>query len=309
MITIFATPKAFKGQFSVIQENAIASWTKLKPKCQIIFLGDEEGVAKISKKYKTLHIPKVALSKWGTPILPDLFEKAYEKAKFPILAYINSDIILTDDFIEAVKRVDFPEFFITGSRIDIEIKEKLNFESMWQIKLKDKAAREGRFIARQGATDYFIFTPKVDFKLPRLIVGRTFWDAYIIYKAKLLKLPIIDATEAIGAIHQTHDYSHAGGWKKVWNGPESEINKKLIGNRRKCFNLWDIDYILTDKGLKHPKMTFSRLMRKIEITPVLMPATTPLLYPLNFFIRACRFVRDQWRLLKSGQLLSDARNE
>lgn len=297
MITIFATPKAFKGQFSVIQENAIASWTKLKPKSQIILLGNDEGVGKIAKKYGALHIPNVVLSKWGTPILPDLFEKAYEKAKFPVLAYVNSDIILTNDFIEAVKLVNLPEFFIIGSRIDIEIRERLNFGSKWHAKLKDKVVQEGKFIARHGATDYFIFTPKIDFQMPKLIVGRTFWDAYIIYKAKLLKLPLIDATEAIGAIHQTHDYSHAGGWKKVWNGPESDINKKLIGDRRKCFNLWDVDYILTDKGLERPRMTFSRLIRKIETIPILIPTTAPLLYPLNLLIRTYRFVRDRWKSL------------
>ncbi len=31
-VTIFATPKAFRGHFSVIQRNAIESWTRLSPK-------------------------------------------------------------------------------------------------------------------------------------------------------------------------------------------------------------------------------------------------------------------------------------
>ncbi|EKE03078.1 MAG: Glycosyl transferase, partial [uncultured bacterium] len=228
MVTIFATPKAFKGPFAIIQENAIASWAKLKPKCQIILLGNDYGTEKIAKKYGALHIPNVEVTKLGTPLLPDIFKKAYEKAEYPIMAYVNCDMILMSDFIKAIKLINLPIFFLTGSRRDLAVESKLEFKNNWQRKLKSEFIKSEKF-KRYGATDYFIFTPKIDFQMPNLIVGRTWWDAWLIYRAKYFKMPIIDATEVIWAIHQEHDYSHAGGWKKVWTGPESKINIKLIG--------------------------------------------------------------------------------
>jgi len=40
-LTIFATPKAFRGHFDVIQRNAISSWTKLG--VDVILMGDDAG--------------------------------------------------------------------------------------------------------------------------------------------------------------------------------------------------------------------------------------------------------------------------
>ena len=43
MLTLFTVPQPFRGEFSVIQRNAIRSWAKLDPACELILLGDEEG--------------------------------------------------------------------------------------------------------------------------------------------------------------------------------------------------------------------------------------------------------------------------
>jgi hypothetical protein len=47
-MTIFAIPKPFIGQIGVIQKNAIASWTKLSPRPEIILFGDEIGTGAIA---------------------------------------------------------------------------------------------------------------------------------------------------------------------------------------------------------------------------------------------------------------------
>lgn len=294
MLTIFTTPKAFKGHFAVIQENAIASWCKLRPKCQIILVGNDFGTAKIAKKYRLTNIKKVARNKFGTPLLPDIFEKAYENTKFEKLAYVNCDIILTSDFIEAVRKVELPTFFLTGSRWEFELKTKLEFQANWQNKLKTMVLKKGNQESR-GPTDYFVFTPKISFQIPDLAIGRTYWDAWLIFRAKQLEIPVIDATQVIWAVHQSHDYSHAGGWTNVWLGPESQENKKLIGDRRKYFNCRDADYVLTKEGLKKPRISFARIIRKVETAPVLMPKISPIVYPLNFLIRVARFARDRVR--------------
>ncbi|OGD87153.1 hypothetical protein A2870_03305 [Candidatus Curtissbacteria bacterium RIFCSPHIGHO2_01_FULL_41_11] len=297
MLTIFTSPKDFRGHFAVIQENAIASWCKVRPKCQIILLGKGYKVAQIAKKYHALHVPDIAINEFGTPLLPDVFKKAYEMAKFKKLAYVNCDIILTDDFTKAIKQIKLPRFFITGRRWNLNVRSKLEFKNGWQDKLKSRLLKEGR-LDRYGANDYFVFTPKIDFEMPDFALGRTAWDNWLVYQARYLKIPVIDATDVIWAIHQKHDYSHAGGYQQVWHGPESQRNRELVGDRRKLFNVKNADYILTKNGITRPKVTFDRVVRKIEVAPVLVPKVTPFIYPLTFSIKLFKFVRDKTKLFR-----------
>ena len=61
MLTLFAIPKAFRGEFNQIQRNAITSWTLLEPKPEIILLGDDEGTAEVAKEFGVRHVSGVDL--------------------------------------------------------------------------------------------------------------------------------------------------------------------------------------------------------------------------------------------------------
>ena len=60
MLTIFATPKPFRGHIAVIQRNAIRSWTLLRPACEIILMGNDEGTAEIAAEFGVRHVPEIA---------------------------------------------------------------------------------------------------------------------------------------------------------------------------------------------------------------------------------------------------------
>ena len=128
MLTIFTTCKPFRGHFTVIQENAIASWTKLKPKPEIILIGDDFGTDEIAKKYHSKHIRDVKKNSKGTPILSDIFDKARRVSKNKTLCYVNADIVLPPDFSRIVTRVPFRKFLITGQRWNLTIGKKLDFK-------------------------------------------------------------------------------------------------------------------------------------------------------------------------------------
>lgn len=51
MLTLFSPPKSFRGHFAIIQINAIRSWLRLKPACEIILLGNEEGVEETASQF------------------------------------------------------------------------------------------------------------------------------------------------------------------------------------------------------------------------------------------------------------------
>ena len=94
MITIFSTPKDFINQYQIIQNNAFESWRALSPEIQIIILGNSIGSKNAAKSISADYIPNVLCSYEGTPLLSNLFYKAQEKAKYSVMLFINSDIIL-----------------------------------------------------------------------------------------------------------------------------------------------------------------------------------------------------------------------
>src|SRR5712691_10486867 len=66
MLTIFATPKPFRGHIAVIQRNAIRSWTLLRPACEIILMGNDGGTADIAAEFGVRYVPDVARNTLGT---------------------------------------------------------------------------------------------------------------------------------------------------------------------------------------------------------------------------------------------------
>ena len=159
-LTIFAIPKAFRGHIAVIQRNAIASWTRMNPRPDVILLGTDEGTAEVARELGVQHVPTVQKNQWGTPLVSDLFAQAQQISRCPWLCYVNADIILFDDFLAAVTRAAAwsARFLMVGRRIDLDITAPLNFEqATWAAQLKESARTKGRLqIARN--IDYFAFS-------------------------------------------------------------------------------------------------------------------------------------------------------
>src|ERR1700730_6551637 len=111
-VTILAMPKPFSGHIGIIQRNAITSWTKLQPRPDIYLFGEEEGVEDLAAELGIGHLHNIARTEFGTPMLDDLLRQAGELAKTPLLCYANSDIILLQEFLDAVERIRqrFPRF-------------------------------------------------------------------------------------------------------------------------------------------------------------------------------------------------------
>ena len=145
MLTIFATPKSFRGHFAVIQRNAIRSWTLLRPTCEVILMGDEEGTAEIASEFSLRHIPNIRCNAQGTPLVSALFEKAQQVGVHDVLCYVNSDIILMSDFTRAVQRVinQRNRFLLVGHRWNLDVSEMLEFKPDWEDKLRNQVRKVG----------------------------------------------------------------------------------------------------------------------------------------------------------------------
>ena len=105
MLIIVACPLPFIRENKMIQENAILSWKKLNIKKKIVITANETGTEEFCKLHNLIYEPDVKLSKWGTPLIPSVFEMGIKHSENnkDIIMYINCDIILLEDFSRTIK--------------------------------------------------------------------------------------------------------------------------------------------------------------------------------------------------------------
>lgn len=280
MLTIFTTTKPSVGEIDVIQRNALASWKQLKPEPEIILFDNEEGAEKLAKDLGIIHIPEVQKNEYGTPLIADIFEKAQSLAKNKILAYVNADIILMNDFLEAISKISLDKFLMVGRRWDINIREKIDFsQSNWEQNLHQRIQREGSLHGPSGI-DYLIFTKGIFDKIPPFALGRTMWDNWFLYRTWISGIPLIDATEVITIAHQNHKVHIPKGQKiNVWKGPEAKENQRLAGGISHALTIRDCSKVLTKEGLKNPRIDFYRIFSLPFRLYDKFPIMKPLLFP------------------------------
>ena len=290
VVTIFTIPKPFKGHIGIIQYNAINSWSRLHPDCEIILCGDEIGTKDIVKEFNIKHFPDIAHNEYGTPRIDSAFDEVRRRSKHRLICYANADIILLHDFIQAIKRIKLNQFLIVGQRWDLTIIELLDLEHEdWEKKLLWLVSENGKQHPPIGS-DYFVFLRDSFIKeLPPFVVGRPGWDNWMIYKARSHGIPVIDASKSVTLIHQQHDYSHIKNQSgEMWEGPEADRNKELMGGMKHSFTLRDATHILTPKYLL-PRFSYNYFRRRWQTLPLLNPKTKPIV----------RFVNGVYSSLKS----------
>lgn len=236
--TIFSIPKAFDGHVGLIQCNAIKSWTLLTPKPEIILFGDESGTAEISQKLNLIHIPEIKHNEDGTPLLDNIFANIEHRATNDIVAYLNTDIILTDNFSLGIQSVsqELDHYLLIGRRWNIEIDQELKFNPSWEVGL-DRLIKYKGCLADYDCKDYFVFPKHLFAQIPPFAVGRGYWDTWMVRKALADGYPVVDGSLVIKAIHQNHAYTHIrGGRNEAYMGKEAQVNKTL-GNVTKPGNI------------------------------------------------------------------------
>jgi hypothetical protein len=253
VLTLFTIPKPFKGHIDVTQRNTLKSWTRLHPDVEVIVFGAEEGSAEVCRELGLRRQPDIECSEFGTPYLNYAFNRAQEIARHDWLCYSNCDILLMSDFVQAFKRLRAwrDEFLMIGQRWDTDITEPLDFDSPdWERSLRETAFRCGR---QRGTDwiDYFAFRRGRCAGLPRFVVGRPCWDHWLIWWMRHCHFPVVDASQAVVAVHQNHDYSyHPEGMKGAREGPEFKRNRALAGSWRHLNTIEDATHVLEAGGIR-----------------------------------------------------------
>lgn len=265
MLTLFSTCKPFRGRVAVSQRNAIESWVRLGRGCDVVLVGDDEGTAEVARALGARHVPEVERDEQRTPLLDSVFTAAEATARHDLVCYVNADIMLTSDFLDAVARLGDGPLLMVGRRWDLDLDGPWDFETPgWDARLRELARASGTQKDVRGGSDYFVFRRGQWPEVPPFAIGRTGFDLWLIHAARFHGFPVIDASACVTPVHQNHDYGHAsGGWEEVWQGSAALRNRALMGGRFGAYDFLDATWLMTPHGLE-PADTPAHRARRIE---------------------------------------------
>lgn len=210
--TIMTVPLPFSGFDAITQRNAILSWTLLKPRPEILVLCNEQGVAEFAEEHNLVHIPDVRLTKHGVPSIAHILELGQANASNGVIAYVDSDTVLTHDFPIAVYVVEstFPGYLISGFRKSDYMTHTIPFEDpKWEQDLIDHVWKHGNFYAKGlgSGSDYFVFHKGL-FRndVPDFSIGKGHWDGWRMRYAIDHGAELLDCSDIIFQIHQDHPW-------------------------------------------------------------------------------------------------------
>jgi len=275
MLTLFTIPKPFRGHMDVIQRNAIQSWTLLRPRCDILLFGDDLGVGAAAAEFGVRHVADIARNEYGTPLINDVFAQAERLAANSTLCYINADIIVMHDLIEAIARIRRSRYLLLGQRWDLDLMVPWDFsQPAWDAKLRADVQLRGKLHSYMGV-DYYVFPRELWGTLPPFAVGRTTYDNWLIWRARALGVPVIDATRVVTCIHQNHERTYSvldrqspDGGDDVTKGVEARRNLDLAGGRQHVFTLRNANWVLTRRALfpaLKPRYLLARLTSRLRL--------------------------------------------
>jgi hypothetical protein len=273
VLTLFSIPKVFNGHIGIIQRNALTSWMRLGNGVQVILCGNDTGVAEAARDAGAEHVPDIQRTEYGTPIVSSAFSTVARMARNPLLCYVNTDIMFTDELICAAASVRKRKFLMVGRRHNVDITEPWDFsDPHWQEKLLMLTHDRGSLF-NEFAVDYFLFPRESELiKLPPFAVGRPGWDNFVLFRCRQLRYPLIDATNVVTAVHQNHDYAHVPrATSYLWHGPEADANMKLLGGDESLvFGMMDATHKLTKFGLQKvsgPEYSLRRRSKYVILYP------------------------------------------
>jgi hypothetical protein len=267
MMTFFTTAKAFQGHDSTTQQNALKSWKLLHPDVEVILFGDEEGTAEVCAELGLRHEPHVERHESGMKYLNYMFGRAQKMARHDYLCYSNCDIVLMKDFLEAFEKVKGwrDRFLLVSRRWDTNVTEAIDFDREdWPTQVR-KLALSANMLQHFHFVDFFAFHRGLYDLVPPLLVGRSYWDHWLVWKALDSGVAVVDASPFMMAIHQNHGYGyHPKGKQGTDEDVLAQHNLHLAGGGAQQRSIFDATHTLGRYG----RIRWSPLHRVMLSEPV-----------------------------------------
>lgn len=197
-MTIFTALKPNEGRIAEIQARSQANWRECFPDCEIVDVGENRRFDQILARLRPGEVA----------------------------AWINADILFVNS--EDQRNGEGRGVAETLAACFAALKERKKGLVVGQR--TDLLPGGQMELHRPSGMDYFFFTKETFEGLPPVVMGRSYCDSALVAHCLRKRIPVIDATKVITALHQWHDYAHVdGGREEVFSGEEALANKRENG--------------------------------------------------------------------------------
>ncbi|CAI5512169.1 unnamed protein product [Closterium sp. Naga37s-1] len=250
-LTIFTAPKPYtsildpSSPHADPQRRALLSWLRLRPSPKIVLLGNDSSFRALARQFPAHVAVESAIDTnfYGVPQVHSVVARA-QAADTPVSMVINADIILMNDVMAAMRKVheNFRHWVMTAARWDMPEEFPYSFErEMWagrghrehETTIREFVRTHGT-LHTYGGVDFWAWNnddrrpvPLVRGTVPPFSYGRGKYDNWLTHEIISSGLrEIVDASEAVTAVHVAHSYSHV---------MESAFTKNAAGLAGKSF--------------------------------------------------------------------------
>jgi hypothetical protein len=265
MITFLASPKPFRGIAKEHQYRAVRTWLAAAENAEVILYGDSDGIEEAGVDLGVRVQKQIGSAPSGIPYFGSIVQHAAEHGKYDLQVYLNCDILLTG-IQPALKQIEFDQFLLIGQRIDLGEDVFVDLaQDDWTERLNDLAGAGKIKLHYPTGIDYFGFRRGMWKDLPTIIIGRCGYDNALIAYCMRNRIPIVDGTFSVTALHQFHDYGHvAGGQKTVARGSDAMHNIHQAGGPHGATMVSDAGYTVDNSQITYRPCRGDRL-RHLEL--------------------------------------------
>ena len=219
---------SYNSEEQLVHNLTIRNWLLFHPFVIPVLFATEASLAEKCKRQGWDVRPVIETAADGVPVLKNMFLDAMSNYNTMFYAYSNGDILYTNSLLETL--VSGLESFITLDKPAMLVGKRTNIDHMtntegssWQNIAVTAELRGELFSAR--AEDYFITTPSYPWEdIPPLVIGRLWYDNWLVYNARKQGHLVIDATITLLAVHQT---TSLGNYEKH---TDAKYNGKVLKN-------------------------------------------------------------------------------
>lgn len=273
-LAIFSVLKPHYGKQKEIQENAVRSWCELDPRPELVFFGNDVGVAEFARSVGATHIPTIVRNPYDSPRIDYILEQIDEFESADIAAFVTSDTILTSSFLLGIAAVQVSSAFV------LAVRPRLLSEDQWRsIALLSRNERMDAVAPRFVPSTRVRPRPTV-ITYPRnlwhghdlipLGLGGLLWDSWLLAEALHLPAKLIDGTDYVHAFHQDHGYRDTkwGTLARHTQSPEARAEREIAEHVTEVLPLRLADLMIDSSGIVKPRdrqqQLWSRLCEQRE---------------------------------------------
>lgn len=229
LLAMFTTFKNKADRFT-IHSNVLHNWAQYKPVIQPILYAyqTDERLTTMATSLGWLVFPTPRLSKNGVPFFKDMYFHAQQQVDSVFYGYFNGDLLFDDGLVDTLLLVErfldqLHDTMIVGMRSNFPMRG----EQLYNKTEVARVARTKSKLFRPDAEDYFVIAHN-SFpweSLTDIVIGRPAYDNYLVAKAIMKGVSVVDATKTLLALHQSGVDGDYAGFKNK----DQDFNSKAIG--------------------------------------------------------------------------------